>query len=56
VYFIQQITMIGTLRQGFFQDAFFAGTLNKVSDFEIVFEFKILFWHFISGCIFLPQT
>jgi len=37
--------MIGALREGFFQDAFFAGALNKVSDFEIVFEFKIFFGH-----------
>jgi hypothetical protein len=45
--------MIGTLREGFFQDAFFAGALNKVSDFEIVFEFKIFFCHWIPGIIFL---
>jgi hypothetical protein len=37
--------MIGTLGEGFFQDAFFAGALNKVSDFEIVFEFEIFFGH-----------
>ena len=37
--------MIGTLREGFFQDAFFTGTLNKVSDFEIVFEFEFFFGH-----------
>jgi hypothetical protein len=37
--------MIGTLGEGFFQDAFFAGAFNKVSDLEIVFEFKIFFCH-----------
>ena len=44
--FIQKITMIGTLREGFFQDAFFAWALDQVSDFEIVFEFEIFFCHF----------
>ena len=43
--FIQKIAVVGTLGEGFLQDAFFAGTLDKVSDFEIVFEFKIFFWH-----------
>ena len=37
--------MVGTLGEGFLPDAFFAGTLDKVSDFEIVFEFKIFFGH-----------
>ena len=37
--------MIGALGESFLQNAFFAGALNKVSDFEIVFKFKIFFWH-----------
>ena len=37
--------MIGALGEGFFQDAFFAGTLNEVSDLEIIFEFKVFFCH-----------
>jgi hypothetical protein len=45
VNFIQKIAMVGTLGEGFLLDAFFAGTLNKVSDFEIIFEFKIFFGH-----------
>ena len=47
--FIQKIAMIGALGEGFFQDAFLAGALNKVSDFEIVFEFD-------SQIYVLPQT
>ena len=35
--------MIGALGESFLQNAFFAGALNKVSDFEIVFKFKIFF-------------
>jgi len=46
VNFIQKITMIGALGESFLQNAFFAGALNEVSDFEIVFKFKIFFWHF----------
>jgi hypothetical protein len=37
--------MVGTLGEGFLPNAFFAGTFDKVSDFEIVFEFKIFFGH-----------
>jgi len=46
VNFIQKIAMVGTLGKGFFQNAFFTGALDKVPDFEIVFEFKIFFFHF----------
>jgi len=38
--------MIGAFGEGFLPDAFFAGALNQVSDFEIVFKFKIFFCHF----------
>jgi len=38
--------MIGALGESFLQNAFFAGALNEVSDFEIVFKFKFFFWHF----------
>jgi hypothetical protein len=48
--------MIGTLREGFFQDAFFAWAFDQVSDFEIVFEFEFFFWHCILGFIFLSLT
>ena len=53
--------MVGALGEGFFLDAFFAGTLDKVSDFEIVFEFKIFFghcWHpsFAGLPFFLPRN
>jgi hypothetical protein len=44
--------MIGALGEGFFQDAFLAGALNKVSDFEIVFEFEIFFGHKILRFMF----
>ena len=43
--------MIGALGESFLPDAFFARALNKVSDFEIVFEFEIFFWHCVPGFI-----
>jgi len=55
VNFIQKIAMIGALGESFLPDAFFTRALNKVSDFEIVFKFKIFFWHCVPGFIFLPQ-
>jgi hypothetical protein len=48
--------MIGALGEGFLLNAFFAGALNQVSDFEIVFEFEFFFWHCILGFIFLSLT
>jgi len=43
--FFQKIAMVGTLWEGFLPDTFFAGALNKITDFEIVFKFKIFFCH-----------
>jgi hypothetical protein len=37
--------VVGAFGKRIVQDAFFAGALDKVSDFEIVFEFKIFFGH-----------
>jgi len=48
--------MIGALGEGFLLDTFFAGALNQVSNFEIVFEFEFFFWHCILGFIFLSLT
>jgi len=52
VNFIQKIAMIGALGESFLPDAFFTGALNKVSDFEIVFEFEIFLWHCVPGFFF----
>jgi hypothetical protein len=52
VNFIQKIAMIGTLGEGFLPDTFFAGALNQVSDFEIVFEFEIFFLALYSRIYF----
>jgi len=45
VNLIQQIAMLGTFGEVFLLEAFFAGTLNKVSDFEIVFKIIFFFGH-----------
>jgi len=45
---VQQDAFGRTLREGLFQAAFFAGALDEVSDFKIVFKFKIFFCHFHS--------
>jgi hypothetical protein len=42
---IQQIAMFGTFGEVFLLEAFFAGTLNKVSNFEIIFEVIFFFGH-----------
>jgi hypothetical protein len=42
---IQQIAMLGTFREVFLLEAFFAGTFDKVSDFEIIFEIIFFFGH-----------
>ena len=44
-FYPEDCTVVGTFGERFLPDAFFAGTLDKVSDFEIVFEFKIFFGH-----------
>ena len=53
---IQQIAMLGTFREVFLLEAFFAGTLNKISDFEIIFEIIFFIghgWHpFFAGIFF----
>jgi len=42
---VQQDAFRRTFREGLFQDAFLAGTLDEISDFKIVFKFKWLFGH-----------
>jgi hypothetical protein len=42
---VQQIAMLGTFGEVFLLEAFFAGTFNKVSDFEIIFEIIFFFGH-----------
>jgi len=37
--------MLGTFGEVFLLETFFAGTLDKVSDFEIVFEIIFFFGH-----------
>jgi len=41
--FIQQTAFRGTFGKSLFQDTLLAGTFDKISDFKIVFVFKILF-------------
>jgi hypothetical protein len=43
--FIQHFALIGTPGKGFLMDAFFAGALNQIADFEIVFVFENFFGH-----------
>ena len=45
---IQQDAFGCAFGQGLFQKAFFAGTFDKISDFEIVFIFKNFFCHFLG--------
>ena len=42
---IQQIAMLGTFGEVFLLKAFFAGTLDKISDFKIVFKIIFFFGH-----------
>ncbi len=42
---IQQIAMLGTFGEVFLLEAFFAGTLDKVSDFKVVFKIIFFFGH-----------
>jgi hypothetical protein len=37
--------MLGTLGEDFLLKAFFAGTLDKISDFKIVFKIILFFGH-----------
>jgi len=45
VDFIEKAAFRGAFWQRLFQDAFLAGAFNKISDFKIVFKFKVLFGH-----------
>jgi len=57
---IQQIAMLGTFGEVFLLEAFFAGTLDKVSDFKIVFKIIFFFGHgwrpFFASLIFYLLT
>jgi hypothetical protein len=46
--FIQQEAFRRALREGLFQAALFAGAFDEITDFKIVFVFKIFFYHFHS--------
>ena len=46
--FVQQEAFGRALREGLFQPALFAGALDEISDFKIVFIFKIFLRHFLS--------
>ena len=44
--FIQQAAFEGAFGQGLFQDTGFAGAFYEISDFKIVFKFKLFLRHF----------
>jgi len=48
VNFIQQVAFRGTFGKGLFEDTLLAGTFNQITDFKIVFVFKIFLCHFDS--------
>jgi hypothetical protein len=51
VNFIQQVALGGAFGQGLFQDTGFAGAFYQISDFKIVFIFKIFLNHiYIRRC------
>jgi hypothetical protein len=44
--------MFGTFGELFLLEAFFAGTFDKVADFEVIF--KIIFFLVMAGILSLP--
>jgi hypothetical protein len=46
---VQYFALIRTLGEGLLVDALLAGAFHQIADFEVVFEFKWFFRHYVAA-------